>query len=320
VQEEEIKMENLKSFEGKVHKSFKKGEVVSLRKILLNEGEISAIESGTILYGSLLNDVSVGSPARLSDGSQTSTIRKIYEKDGKVFLETQTSIYEISPNEISDLNIENELGSVHLPADAKLAEFNHEPLDQQFRTPNGKIYEFYINQEALKDVLIEVNGGQLFRGSTDMQGRFFVVCKVKNIHLPFYVSSAGTDGKKEGTWYPFFGVTPTWVVKGEVGQNGEIEHSDEITEVQNLLNQNLKFPAGFISPRGMFGYGKGDGSEPTNIGVDLNKYIKYQNGYLDHKESKEYTKRITGYDPKNVINDGKGSAHKWVDDVVKSIK
>lgn len=302
-------------------KSFKKGEVIGLMKVQLNEGSVSDIKQGGGLYGKLLSDIRVGDSARLSDGSQTSTIKNIYEKDGKTFLETQTSVYEIHRNEISDLNIENELGEIHLPEDAKFAEFEGEILDQKFKTPS-QLFEFYINYEALKGTLLEINEGQLFKGGGDMQGRFFIVCKVGNIHLPFYKSSEGTSGKKKGEWYPFFGTTPTWLVKGEVREDGEMEYNEEISKVQKLLNENLKLPAStYISPNGLFGSGKGEGFEPTNVYLDLKDHIKYQNGFFFENETNEdHTKRVTGYDPKKVTNDDKGSAHKWVDDVVGSIK
>lgn len=302
-------------------KFFRRGEVVSLKKISLHEGKQSDVESGFVMYGRLTGDVRVGDSARLADGSQTSTIQNIYEKDGKTYLETKTSIYEIMPNEISDLNIENELGEVHLPEDAKFAELKSEILDQKFQTPS-QLFEFYINYEALRGTLLEVNGGQLFKGGSEMQGRFFVVCKVGNIHLPFYKSSEGTSGKNKGEWYPFFGVTPMWVVKGDVDEKGEMKYNEEISRVQNLLNENLKIPAStYISPNGLFGSGKGESFEPTNIYLDLKDHIKYQNGFFFENETNlDHTVRVTGYDPKKVVNDGKGSAHKWVDDVVNSIK
>lgn len=316
-------MENLRHQESKsAPRAFKKGEVVFLKKISLNEGEKSDVESGAVLYGALTGDVRIGDSARLSDGSQTSTIQNIYEKDGRIFLETRTSTYEISPNEISDLNIENQLGSVHLPPDAKLAEFeDQELLDQKFKTPS-QLFEFYINYKALEGVLLEINEGQLFKGGSEMQGRFFVVCKVGNIHVPFYKSSEGTDGKKKGEWYPFFGVTPMWVVKGDLGENGEMKYSEEISRVQDLLNENLKIPAStYISPNGLFGSGRGESFEPTNVYLDLKDHIKYQNGFFfENETNQDHTVRVTGYDPKRVVNDGKGSSHKWIDDVVNSIK
>lgn len=303
-------------------KSFKRGEVVGLRKVHINEGLDSEVKRGNVLYGRLTSDVRVGDSARLSDGSQTSTIKNIYQKDGKTFLETQTSVYEIYPNEISDLNIENELGEIHLPEDAKLAELNAEILDQKFKSPD-KLFEFYINYDALKGVLLEVNGGELFKGGGDMQGRLFVVCKVGNIHIPFYKSSEGASGKIEGEWYPFFGATPGWIIKGGVNkETGEMYYNDKISGVQKLLNENLKIPSSsYISPRGVFGSGRGNNPEPTKVWLDLNAHIKYQNGYFFERETgKDHTKLVTGYDPKNVSNDGKGSAQKWIDDVVSSIK
>lgn len=316
-------MEGLRQQESKpVSRTFKKGEVVSLKKISLHEGQQSDIESGAIMYGRLIGDIRIGDSARLADGSQTSTIQKIYEEDGKTYLETRTSVYEMVPNEISDLNIENELGEIHLPEDAKLAEFEaQEPLDQIFKSPN-QTFEFHINYEALKGVLLEINEGQLFKGGNEMQGRLFVVCKVGNIHLPFYKSSEGTSGKKKGQWYPFFGVTQMWIVKGETNEDGEMKYNEEITKVQNLLNENLRIPnSNYISPNGLFGSGKGEGFEPTSVYLDLKDHIKYQNGFFfENETNQDHTVRVTGYDPKKVMNDGKGSAHKWIDDVVGAIK
>jgi hypothetical protein len=304
-------------------KTFKKDDVVYLKKIKINEGKTSVIDQDHVLYGKLISDVQIGGSVKLSNGSQTSNIKNIYEKGGKTFLETQTSIYEIYPNEISDLNIKNELGSINLPEGAKVAELKGESLDKKFQSPN-KLFEFYINKEALKGVLIEVNGGELFRGGGPMQGRFFVVCKVGNIHLPFYKSSAGTSGKNKGEWYPFFGAIPGWIVKGSVNkENGDMYYHDEISKVQEILNKNLKFPESYISPRGVFGSGGGDDFETKSVWLSLGDYIKYQNGHFIERDSNEkinHTEMVTGYKPEKVYDGKDGSSHKWISDVVGSIK
>ncbi len=107
------------------------------------------------------------------------------------------------------LNFESPRGHVALPEGTHFAQFDKVPFHATgHKDPNRKGFEkgfeYNINQKALKGVLLEVDGGQLFRGD-DLQSRFFVVCKVQNIHLPFYISSAGTGGKRQDEWYPFFG-------------------------------------------------------------------------------------------------------------------
>lgn len=69
--------------------------------------------------------------------------------------------------------------------------------------------QVYINNPKLQNVLLARNGNYLFRA---MQGRFFVIAKVGDFYLPFYISSAGTSGSNQGDWYPFFGYN-NWLVR-----------------------------------------------------------------------------------------------------------
>jgi len=57
-------------------------------------------------------------------------------------------------------------------------------------------------------------------------------------HLPFEI---------EGDWYPFFGYTGTWLVKGGIDKaTGKMSYSPEIDKVTTLLNENLVFPDKYI--------------------------------------------------------------------------
>jgi len=129
--------------------------------------------------------------------------------------------------------------------------------------PEGRIH---INMEPLKDILVVPNntltiidkktgkeiinkelnpeGAVIFEA---MQGRLFVVANINGQLVPFYKSSAGTSGKTQGAWYPFFGYTGAWLVKGGIDKaTGKMSYSPEIDKVTDLLNENLVFPDKYI--------------------------------------------------------------------------
>ena len=213
------------------------------------------------------------------------------------------------------LNFESPRGHVTLPEGAHLAQFDGEVFHATLhKNPNQKGYEkgfeYNINQEALKGVLLEVDGGQLFRADTD--SRFIVICKVQNIHVPFYISSDGTDGKRASEWYPFFGRAGEsgWLIKGEVNKKtGDMFYHEEISRVQNILNENLKFPAQFFDIHGTVSSGR-DGRTL----FDLKKYLKYKRV--------EKSAQITGYHPdvQKIGREDSLEADEWIREIVASIK
>lgn len=188
---------------------------------------------------------------------------------------------------------------------------------------DGNWIEVYINNPKLQGTLLARNGNYLFRA---MQGRFFVIAKVGNFYLPFYISSAGTSGKNEGEWYPFFGFN-NWLVKGSVGKKGEMEYSEKISEVQKLLNDNFRIPAKYFTQFGQITNGKGTPANPDKVFYDINTHVKYESWFVDFDRQKdnkyteeEFVADRTGLNPKNVVNDGKGSANSWIKDVVALIE
>lgn len=131
------------------------------------------------------------------------------------------------------------------------------------KNPEGRIH---INMEPLKDILVVPNntltvidkrtgkevvgkelnpeGAVIFEA---VQGRLFVVANINGQLVPFYKSSAGTSGKTQGAWYPFFGYTGAWLVKGGIDKaTGKMSYSPEIDRVTTLLNENLVFPDKYI--------------------------------------------------------------------------
>jgi len=193
-----------------------------------------------------------------------------------------------------------------------------------YKDGKGVEYKVKANFKNLQDVLLGRNGKYLFRG---MQGRFFVLAKVGDFYLPFYISSAGTSGKKQGEWYPFFGYTGNWLVKGRVGNKGEMEYSQKISEVQKLLQENLQFPSRFLNLKGEMKVG-------DNVIYDINQdfnYIEHFTTFGDGTVKREgdkypilketlWIQEITGFDPRNVDNDGKGSADTWINDIIALIE
>tara|TARA_R110002126_G_scaffold68046_12_gene172176 strand:+ start:145 stop:5553 length:5409 start_codon:yes stop_codon:yes gene_type:complete len=205
---------------------------------------------------------------------------------------------------------------------------------------NGNDIKVVINGDKLKGTLISKNGNYLFKA---MQGRIFTLAKVGDFYLPFYISSAGTSGKIAGEWYPFFGYN-NWLVKGRVGTKGEMEYSQKISDVQKLLNDNFILPASYLSAdnkvaigeqfvpakddkgniirEGKYNFEKMIPNKDRKVLYDLSEDIDIITHH--HQEEKGETKlnehdwvaEKTGFNPKNVVNDGGNSADNWINDII----
>lgn len=126
--------------------------------------------------------------------------------------------------------------------------------------------KFNVNPDTMNGILItDTNGHSIFNA----MGRTFVLCDVNGIVIPFYQSSRGTSGKIKGNWYPFFGYTGNWLIKGGIDENGKMSYSPEIDRITELLNKDFKIPTDFDN-NGV--------SKSTNINVQdlgLNMYTVY---------------------------------------------
>jgi len=182
----------------------------------------------------------------------------------------QEQIKTVERNNFTGLELRNEIGEVHLPFGAKIANLDGKTFDQVLHQKNRE-YKTYINKQKLNGNLLEVNGACVFRA---MEERFFVVAKVGKIHMPFYQSQSGTDGKSAGEWYPFFGYDATWLIKGSVNkENGKMDYHPEVSKISELLNNNLRLSANSFSPEGNM-YKDSDKDQEKNI--NLNEIIPYQ--------------------------------------------
>lgn len=81
----------------------KTGKEISLVKRSLTEK--SDIAVGQKIQGKLIRDVHIGSPIEL-ENSNTSPIKEIKEEQGKYFVKTLTSVYELSLQAMDDRNLE----------------------------------------------------------------------------------------------------------------------------------------------------------------------------------------------------------------------
>ncbi len=300
---------------------FKRGETVALvKREILNE-KASEAGVGNLLFGKLQEDIEVGKSIDIEwEGRRgnTSAVRRITinETTGRILVITQTSKYELLDKSFRGLDLETEFGSVHLPIDSQLVRLDNGIVDFSLPTKDKK-YRIYINKPLLKGTLLESEGAQIFRA---MQGRLFVLAKVRNIHLPFYISSQGTSGKNEGDWYPFFGYN-NWIVKGgNIDPSGKMSYNPEVDKVTELLNRNLILPAKYISLKGKIGY-QIVGNEPTFVIFDLNNHLLYKPyTFSSDKSDTQFVEDITGYSPKPIIDhDSPNVVTPWINSILKGI-
>ena len=192
----------------------------------------------------------------------------------------------------------------------EITDTNGELFITSDKDPGGRIY---INMDPLKDVLVVPNntlividkktGKEIINKELNpegavvfeaMQGRLFVVANINGQLIPFYKSSAGTSGKTQGEWYPFFGYTGAWLVKGGIDKaTGKMNYSPEIDKVTTLLNENLVFPDKYID--------RTTNTIKGNDGVvimDMNKAFKVNR--LWQKEFGSQTGKGTNYEIKGL--------------------
>jgi len=136
---------------------------------------------------------------------------------------------------------------------------------------------FYVNPDAMNGIILtDTNGHSIFNA----MGRTFVLCNVNGNVIPFYQSSRGSSDKIKGNWYPFFGYTGNWLIKGWVNKNGKMSYSSEIDRVTELLNKYFKIPTDFNNN----GISESTGIDVKDLGLNMysvfdrfRKYMQEQN-------------------------------------------
>jgi hypothetical protein len=83
--------QELQDYEG-----LSRGDKVTIKKVAIKEGKSSSVPVGQTIQGSLSKDISVDRSVAFENGAKTSRIKNIKRKDDKLYLETNTSIYELT--------------------------------------------------------------------------------------------------------------------------------------------------------------------------------------------------------------------------------
>lgn len=211
---------------------------------------------------------------------------------------------------------------------------------------NTENINVYINNPKLNWILLSRNGNYLFRWA---QARFFVLAKVGDFYLPFYISSAGTSGKKQWKRYPFFGFTGNWLVKPYVVpstlkeaqkdwytsiedatqayrkyswrnvnpwdfvyfKNDNTKAIEEITNAQNLLNDNLQIPAKYMTVDWKI-------KSWNDTYFDINDFTKFE--YDKDWDNKEWAMSKIWFNPKNVYNNWEWSSDNRMKDIITLVE
>lgn len=286
---------------------------VNVRKVgWKTEASQSGTQVGTTMEGKLQDDIVVGKPITLTGGERTSAVERVYIENERIHADTATSKYEITPLDMlfHDAWFKNEQGNVAAPPDTLEARLDDRIIDTMVPNEQGDTERMYINKNALQGILLEAHNGEIFRA---VDGRLFVLTRVKNIHVPFY--------RNDGTWQPFFGYTGKYFIES-TPEKGSAAWK-EIERVQNILNKNLVVPGKLLSADGQVVRPRGRGL-PAEIVFDIGRHLKYQNVVATEFSNKEtndvgFIRYITGYNPKNVENDG-ASKDKWVKEVLSHFR
>ena len=178
---------------------------------------------------------------------------------------------------------------------------------------------FHINKANLSGRLYEADGRQVIRA---IGGRYMTLVRAENgAHVPFYISSQGTDGKTRGAWHPFFGVSGIgWLVKGFMNEKNRVNYSPQLNELEHILNENLKLPLEGLDARGRV-------TKDRVVLFDLNEHLKFEDyralGVTDLNrptyEEIEYVRDFTGYRPPNLHFTDTEEIKRWVEAVVAKI-
>jgi hypothetical protein len=305
------------------------GSAIGLIKKEIIAGAHSVVKHGEGVSGRLLAPIFVGEPILLDSGSRTSRVKNTEQTATSVIITTETSVYEL--HKLFDgTNIDSPMGKVSLPRDARPSQLKPGSAREMRNrnSKNGEIIQVKIDRDKLKDILIQT-GGKVVH-IVDAK-RYMILARVGNAHIPFYRSSNGTDGKKQGEWYPFFGHTGKWLIKGDVVDDGSMHYSPEITAVQDILNENLILPSASYLNRD-FQLTLSNGAVAYDIGQEIPMgSVMGSQEYQDNKDidiaSAAYIKRLSGYDPraldgyhpKNKNPEKSRMPLEWIEKILKEI-
>ncbi len=194
--------------------------------------------------------------------------------------------------------------NLNLPKIEKNLPFK-ERLDELFK--NKVLYE---NEDGKKYILQTLS-------------RIGVIANLNGVKIPFYQSSAGTGGKSDGRWYPFFGNKGAWLIKGNIEDLNKGYDIPEIKEMMNYLDEVL--PEYLFTnlltaeQKQVFGDDfsrKGLGKLQNTTRPDI-----YKEFMIDKDKAGEYMAKILGYNLEDAPEDGQDKRNsEFIKNTLKSIK
>jgi hypothetical protein len=314
----------------RMESGFAKGLRVTVRKRSIEIGKESAIRTGDTYAGKLLVPIQIGQPIALDSGLSTSHIRSLEQEGEVLVVRTDTSVYEVRKS-FNGVRYHSEIGDIMLPQDARPAmlEPGSAPEFSIQNRSTSELVQVKIHRDALKGILIQTGGGAVHA----IDERYFVLARVGNAHIPFYRSSSGTSGKRKGEWYPFFGHTGSWIIKGEsIDKDGHMEYDPAVTKVQNILNEHLILPNPMfvdkefkiVNREGTVLYELGKEIPMTDIrntnlpgkfpmwDSAVAAYVEQLTGYVPTK--------LEGYHPTDTSLEKRKAALEWIDAAIKQVK
>jgi len=119
----------------------KQGNKISLEKVDVKTE--SAVLSGTIQEGMILDKVRLGFPLRLDSGTETTSIQRFEEVDGGLLIHTETSIYRVGQETVQENVGSLSFDDISEVETAKGSAYRYLPdgTTQRFKKVEGKTYE-----------------------------------------------------------------------------------------------------------------------------------------------------------------------------------
>lgn len=192
---------------------------------------------------------------------------------------------------------ENQVNSIINKFDKKEEKFLDLP-----KIEKGSPFNERLNELFKDSVFIESEDGKkyILQNGT----RIAVIANVKGVQIPFYQSSGGTGGKISGEWYPFFGNTGAWLIKGNIEDLKRGYDIPELKEIMDYLNINLPE---YLYNNLLTDEQKKSFSNSTwkrQVGKIQSVKDKNPEFILDPDEASEYMAKILGYRISDAPGDG----------------
>lgn len=183
----------------------------------------------------------------------------------------------------------------------------------------GLSFNEKLNELFKKSVFIESKDGKkyILQNGT----RIAVIADVNGVQVPFYQSSGGTGGKISGEWYPFFGNSGAWLIKGNIEDLKRGYDIPELKEMMDYLNTNLPE---YLYNNLLTDEQKQSFSNSTwkrQVGKIQSVKDKNPEFIIDPNEAGEYMAKILGYKLSDAPGDGMDSKRsEFLQKILESIK